>query len=122
MMEQPKEKQVKRMNQALIAAAGIAFLVAVWTAVGDQMKGGTDGRFLILLCLLLAALFVISPLKWAKDNGMFAADDDDASVAIIQEHELEGAHGGSDRENILIWGGLLVLTAIEVGLGYIQRF
>src|SRR5215510_2827856 len=120
MMEQSKDKQVKRMNQGLMAAAGIAFLVAVWTAVSDQMKGGTDDLFLILVCLLLAALFAISPLKWAKDNGMFGAGDEEAGVAIIHEHELEGAHGGSDRENIIVWGGLLTLTAIEVVLAYIQ--
>ena len=31
-----------------------------------------------------------------------------------------GAHGGSNRENIIVWGGLLALTAIEVFLAYIQ--
>jgi cytochrome c oxidase subunit 4 len=31
-----------------------------------------------------------------------------------------GEHGGSNRENVIVWGGLLGLTAIEVFLAYIQ--
>jgi len=31
-----------------------------------------------------------------------------------------GEHGGSNRENVIVWGGLLALTAIEVFLAYIQ--
>ena len=30
------------------------------------------------------------------------------------------AHGGSNRENVIVWGGLLALTAMEVFLAYIQ--
>ena len=113
-----KDKEIKRLNLALLAAAGIALLVAVWTAISDQMRGGTDDLFFILVCLMLAALFAINPLIWAKQNGMFA------STAVEEEpepaYELEEHHGGGNRENIIIWGGLLALTAIEVVLAYIH--
>ena len=118
-MEQSKQdKEIKRMNLALLGAAGIAFLVAVWTAISDQMRGGTDDLFFILVCLLLAALFAISPLMWAKQNGMFAASA--AAEEAEPDYAIEEHHGGSNRENIIVWGGLLVLTGIEVVLAYIH--
>jgi cytochrome c oxidase subunit IV len=113
-----KDKEIKRLNLALLAAAGVAFLVAVWTAISDQMRGGTDDLFLILVCLLLAALFAISPLMWAKQNGLFAAGVDEEEPAPA--HDIEEHHGGANRQNIIIWGGLLGLTAIEVFLAYIH--
>ena len=119
-MEQSNAKgnEIKRTNLALLAAAGVAFLVAVWTAISNQMRGGTDDLFFILICLMLAGLFAINPLIWAKQNGMFAASAEDEEPAPA--HELEEHHGGSNRQNIIIWGGLLVLTAIEVVLAYIH--
>lgn len=113
-----REKEIKRMNMVLLAMAGLAFLVAVWTAVGNQLRGGTDDLFLILVCLLLAALFAISPIMWAKQQGLFAAGDLEEEQATA--HELEEHHGGGNRENIIVWGGLLGLTAIEVVLAYIH--
>lgn len=113
-----KEKEIKRMNMGLLALAGLAFLVAVWTAVSNQLKGGTDDLFLILTCLLLALLFAINPLIWAKQNGLFSAGEDEAEPEPA--HEAEEHHGGGNRENIIIWGGLLALTAIEVALAYIH--
>jgi len=119
-MEQTKDKdkEIKRMNMGLLALAGLAFLVAVWTAVSNQLKGGTDDLFLILVCLLLALLFAINPLIWAKKSGMFDAGGEEEEPAPA--HEIEEHHGGGNRENIIIWGGLLGLTAIEVVLAYIH--
>jgi cytochrome c oxidase subunit 4 len=113
-----REKEIKRMNMVLLAMAGLAFLVAVWTAASNQLRGGTDDLFLILVCLLLAALFAISPIMWAKQQGLFAAGDLEQEPATA--HELEEHHGGSNRVNIIVWGGLLGLTAIEVVLAYIH--
>lgn len=113
-----KDNEIKRLNLLLLAAAGIAFLVAVWTAISNQMRGGTDDLFFILVCLMLAGLFAINPLIWAKQNGMFAAGAEEEEP--VPAHELEEHHGGGNRENIIIWGGLLALTAIEVVLAYIH--
>lgn len=114
-----KGNEIKRLNLVLLGAAGIAFLVAVWTAVSNQMRGGTDDLFFILVCLMLAGLFAINPLIYAKQNGMFAAsaEEDEPMPALESE---EGHHGGSNRENIIIWGGLLALTGVEVVLAYIH--
>ena len=113
-----REKEIKRMNLVLLALAGLAFLVAVWTAVSNQLKGGTDDLFLILVCLLLALLFAINPLIYAKQNGLFSAGADEEEPAPA--HEIEEHHGGGNRENVVIWGGLLGLTAVEVVLAYIH--
>jgi cytochrome c oxidase subunit 4 len=114
-----KEKEIKRLNLMLLAAAAISFLIAVWTAISDQMRAGTDDLFLILVCLLLAVLFGISPLMWAKQQGFFSADAvDEAELAAA--HVADDHHGGSNKENIVIWGGLLGLTAVEVLLAYIH--
>ena len=112
-----KDKEIKRMNLILLGLAGLSFLVAVWTAISNQLKGGTDDLFLILVCLLLALLFAINPLIWAKKAGMFDAGNDEEPAPA---HEIEEHHGGGNRENIIIWGGLLALTAIEVVLAYIH--
>lgn len=113
-----KDKEIKRMNLGLLALAGLAFLVAVWTAISDRLRGGTDDLFLIFVCLLLAALFAISPLMWAKQSGMFAAAAEEEEP--VTAHEIEEHHGGGNRENIIIWGGLLALTGVEVFLAYIH--
>jgi caa(3)-type oxidase subunit IV len=116
-------KEIKLLNLILLALAGIAVLVAVWTVGTDMFRAGTDDLFLVLVCLMLALLFAVPSLLWANANGMLKnpfADEPvpEAGPALADTHHEE--HGGSNRENIMVWGGLLVLTAIEVFLAYIQ--
>jgi cytochrome c oxidase subunit 4 len=121
-MQQTKQKEIKILNLVLLGLAGLSFLVAVLTALDNGLRAGTDDLFLILTCLLLALLFAVPPLMWAKSSGMlsnlFALDDEPEAAA--HAHEAEHAHGGTNRENIIIWGGLLFLTAVEVFLAYIH--
>ena len=123
-MQQTKEKQkeIKILNLILIALAGLSFLVAVMTAISDGFRAGTDDLFLIITCLLLALLFAVPPLLWAKSNGLlhnpFALGDE--AEAPAHEHEAEHAHTDTNRENVIVWGGLLFLTAVEVFLAYIH--
>jgi caa(3)-type oxidase subunit IV len=121
-MQQTKQKEIKILNLILLGLAGLCFLAAVMTAVGNGFRAGTDDIFLILTCLMLALLFAVPPLLWAKSNGMlgdlFAIGDE--AEAPAHELEAEHAHGGSNKENVLIWGGLLGLTAVEVLLAYIH--
>ena len=113
-MEQAKEREPKLLNGILIALAVVAVGVATLTA-GDFLKAGTDDLFLILVCLLLAALFSVNPLIWAYRNGKIFQPLVDQPVE--EDHHGE-AHGGSNRENLIIWGALLALTGIEIYLGY----
>lgn len=121
-MQQTTQKEIKILNLVLMGLAGLCFLAAVYTVISNGFRAGTDDLFLILTCLMLALLFAVPPFLWAKSSGMldnlFALDDEPEAVA--HEHEAEHAHGGTNRENIVIWGGLLLLTAVEVVLAYIH--
>jgi cytochrome c oxidase subunit 4 len=117
-MEQSKEKETTVVNLLLAALAVGTLAVAGWDLATSRLKGGTDDLFLILVCLLLALLFAINPLIWAYSKGWIsnplAAVEDEL---IVDTHEV---HGGSNRENVMIWGVLLGLTGIEVFLAYKQ--
>src|SRR6185295_3383442 len=124
-MEQSKEKEATVVNVLLAALAVGTLAVAGWDLATSRLKGGTDDLFLVLVCLLLALLFAINPLIWAYSNGWisnpFKNVDDEEVVGMEGAHaSVHEAHGGSNRENVVIWGVLLGLTAIEVLLAYIQ--
>jgi caa(3)-type oxidase subunit IV len=117
-MDLSKEKEQKYLNGTLILLALGSLAVAAYTAK-DLLKAGTDDLFLILLCLLMAVLFAVNPLLWAYRNGKIFQPLEDEPVAEHAHDDAHAdAHGGSNRENIIIWVVLLVLTAIEIYLGY----
>jgi cytochrome c oxidase subunit IV len=118
------KKEIKTLNLILLALAGVALLVVVWDVASDTFRAGTDDLFLVLVGLMLALLFAVPALMWAKANGMlknpFADEplpEEGPAVHAVADHE---EHGGSNRQNIMVWGGLLALTAFEVFLAYIQ--
>ena len=120
-MVETKEREIKTLNLILLALAGLSLAVVVWNVVSDGFRAGTDDLFLILVCLLLALLFAVPPLMWARANGMLK--NPFAEEALAEGGEMEAAHdghGASDRQNIIIWVALLALTAIEVLLAYLQ--
>jgi cytochrome c oxidase subunit 4 len=119
-----EKKEIKTLNLILLALAGIAVLVAVWNVASDTFRAGTDDLFLVLVCLMLALLFGLPTLMWAKSNGVlknpFADEplpEEGPSLHAVVDHE---EHSGSNRQNVMVWGGLLALTALEVFLAYIQ--
>lgn len=121
-MVESKLKEIKVWNMVLLGLSALSIVAAVLTVASDGFRAGTDDVFLVLVCLMLALLFAVPPLMWAHANGMLTnpfADDapDDLGAAEIDAHE---GHGGSNRENIIIWGVLLGLTAIEVVLAYVH--
>ena len=117
-VEVKQEKEAKVLNLALLALSGICLLIAAGTGA-RMLKSGTDDLFLILVSLLLALLFAVPPYLWAKKKGLvgqpFSEDLTGAATDAHDEH-----HGGTNKENIIVWGGLLFLTAVEVFLGYYQ--
>ncbi len=114
-----RENEAAILNGVLVALAVGAFGVAAWKIAGDQFRSGTDTLFLAMVCLMLAALFAINPLLYAMEKGWVPNPFQKAAATA----EAEGAHAhahGSDSQNVLIWLGLLALTAIEVFLAYIH--
>jgi cytochrome c oxidase subunit IV len=121
-----KGREIKVLNLVLMGLAGLCVLVALWALVEDGFKAGTDDLFLILTCLMLALLFAAPVFFWARSTGMlhsmFGIDDEPepaAEVAHGVEH-AEHAHAGTNKGNVIVWGGLLGLTAVEVFLAYIR--
>jgi caa(3)-type oxidase subunit IV len=121
-MEETKQKEIKTFNRIMLGMAGLCFLAAVFTLISDGLSGGTDDIFLILTALLLALLFAVPPLMTAKSQGKLTnpfALGEDVDIHVHDE-AAEHAHGGSNKENVIVWGGLLFLTAIEIFLAYIH--
>jgi caa(3)-type oxidase subunit IV len=120
-IEAKQEKEAKILNLALLALSGICVLIAAGTGA-NMLKSGTDDLFLILVCLLLALLFAVPPYIWAKKKGLVGQPYPDEAAPVEAHAEAEDAHhhASTNKENIMIWGGLLLLTAIEVFLGYKQ--
>ncbi len=122
-MVDSKGREALTLNLVLLALAALSLGVAVWDVFSDNFRAGTDDLFLVLVCLMLALLFAVPPLMWAKANGMLKNPFSEAAVEGGAEVEIETVHeehGGSDRQNTIVWGGLLGLTAFEVFLAYIQ--
>ena len=122
-MVQSKPKEIKALNMVLLGLSALSIAAAVLAVASDRFKAGTDDVFLVLVCLMLALLFAVPPLMWAHANGMlknpFADEAVDGGAAMEMEAG-HGEHGGSDRQNTIVWGALLGLTAFEVFLAYMQ--
>ena len=119
-----KEKETHLMNLVLtLLAVGSLFLAGYVLATG-RFKGGTDDLFLVLVCLLAALLFAIVPFMWASENGYIAkfldVGDESEPAAHAEAHADTHEHGITTKQNLIVWGGLLGLTAIEVFLAYIH--
>ena len=69
-MVESKTREIKALNLVLLALAGLSLAVAVWDVASDTFRAGTDDVFLVLVCLMLALLFALPPLMWARANGM----------------------------------------------------
>lgn len=122
-MVESNTKEIKAWNLVLLGLSVLSIGAALMTVASDRFRAGTDDVFLVLVCLMLALLFAAPPLMWARANGMlknpFAEEAVEGGAAMEMEAE-HGEHGGSNREMIIVWGGLLALTAVEVFLAYIQ--
>ncbi|HLG15604.1 MAG TPA: cytochrome C oxidase subunit IV family protein [Blastocatellia bacterium] len=120
-MEQPKSKEVTRLNLLLATLAVGTLAVAVWTLITDMFKAGVDDLFLVLTCLLLSLVFGINPLIWAYNNGWLRnpfKESEEEPAGNLEAAHMEEAHGGSNTQNAVVWGVLLGLTALEVFLAY----
>ncbi|MEW6129087.1 MAG: cytochrome C oxidase subunit IV family protein [Acidobacteriota bacterium] len=113
--QEKQERESKILNLVLLGLSGICVVIAAATGA-NMLRSGTDDLFLILVSLLLALLFAVPPYLWAKKKGLVAQPFPEDITPVEDAHDDH--HGGSNRENIFIWGGLLLLTGIEVVLGY----
>jgi cytochrome c oxidase subunit 4 len=115
-MEEMKSKEMLTMN-GLLALLSVGCLGIVgWSVLNEGIRSGVDSLFMIVVFLMLALLFAINPMIYAFQRGWVTnpfVEDEGTVIAEVDEH-----HGGSNRENIVIWVALLALTAAEVYLAY----
>jgi cytochrome c oxidase subunit 4 len=124
-----KEKETHLLNLVLALLAVGSLLLAGYVLATGQFKGGTDDVFLVLVCLLAALLFAIVPFMWAYEQGYITrfldvGDEGETATAHAAahaaDHDSAHEHGITNKQNLVVWGGLLALTAVEVFLAYIQ--
>ena len=80
-----------------------------------------DSLFFTLVSLTLAGIFLVIPLYWAYETGMlrdFFAAEDETTLAAVDSAPVH--FEGTTKLFLSILVYLLVLTAIEVALAYVQ--
>ncbi|HEY0101778.1 MAG TPA: cytochrome C oxidase subunit IV family protein [Pyrinomonadaceae bacterium] len=80
-----------------------------------------DSLFFTLVSLTLAGIFLAIPLYWAYETGMlrdFFAAEDETTLAAVDAAPVH--FEGTTKLFLSILVYLLVLTAIEVALAYVQ--
>ena len=120
------------LNAVLTLAALAALAVAVFNVfTGQIFSTGIDGLFMTLVCLMLALILAINPLLTLYKSGALQALRGQSKAVtagvpnglyIVQPEEdaAHGHEGASTRQNLIIWGWLLLITGIEVFLGYLH--
>ena len=124
--QQHGQKRETTILNVICALAVVGFLAfAGYSAVSSGAFFTTDNLFLIVVCLLFALVFAISPFVWLVQTGRitlpFTKNAAAASAAAEEEEvfEVEEVHfAGSNKLFGIVWGGLLALTLIEIILAY----
>jgi cytochrome c oxidase subunit IV len=106
------EKENLLLNALCGLLALISVAVAVWMPISSGLN--VDNLFMIVLCLSLAAVFAINPLLTLVSGGAFKE-----IMASMKSTEAV-APAGSHKTYYLIWGGLLVITIVEILLIFPQ--
>ncbi len=104
-------KQDMILNAICLLLAGLFFIFAVLnlTRAGNFLT--IDSLFITATMLLMAGVFMIHPALWAREQGLFKAEDEDVPAADLHFE-------GTTKLFFAVLAGLLVLTLVEVLLAY----
>ncbi|HEX8071000.1 MAG TPA: cytochrome C oxidase subunit IV family protein [Pyrinomonadaceae bacterium] len=109
------QKQEVILNAVCLLAAAIFFLLALSNLRWAGNFLTIDSLFMTVVCLALAAVFMINPALWARERGLFAVEDAPAgSGAAAEDLHFEG----TTKLFLAVLGALLGLTLVEVLLAY----
>lgn len=122
------KKEAKVLNIICVAAAMILVGFAAFNAVSGGSFLSTDNLFLTSVCLVLALMFAVNPLitlhaagklPWPfKKAGVATAEGGATDSSSTIEHIEEVHFAGTNRLFMFVWLWLIVLTLIEIFLGY----
>lgn len=120
-----EKKQQSMLNLICLIAAGLFLVLVAYNLFAAGAVISTDGLFFTVVPLVLALAFLAVPgmEMWEKRKQAKAAEGaGETAVAAPHAHEpVEEIHfAGSNRLFLSIWMWLLLLTGLEVLLGYIN--
>jgi cytochrome c oxidase subunit 4 len=111
-----REETILNVICLVLAIAFLGFAVANIFWAGDLLT--IDSLFILAVFLMLAGLFLISPVMWARSRGMFGLGRAKEEEEIVDATPVH--FEGSVKLFLSILGWLLGLTLIEVFLAYIH--
>ena len=123
--QQNGQKRETTILNVICAVAVVGFFAfAGYSAVSSGSFFTTDNLFLIVVCLLFALVFAISPFVWLVQTGRITLPFTKNAAATAEEAEetepIEVVHfAGSNKVFSYVWLVLLALTLIEIGLAYV---
>ena len=126
-------KREATVLNVICAVAALGFVVfAAFNAISSGDFLTTDNLFLTAVCLLFALVFAVTPVVWLIQSGklpipfmkkataespspqLLSGESAAADAGIVEEVHF----AGSTRVFMIVWGGLLALTLIEIILAY----
>ena len=121
-----EKRQQSRLTMICLIAAALFLALVAYNLFAAGAIISTDGLFFTVVPLLLALVFLVVPaldMLAKRREAREAAATEGADVAHAESHaepEEEIHFAGSNRLFSMVWVWLLVLTAGEVFLGYIN--
>jgi cytochrome c oxidase subunit 4 len=119
------KKEAKVLNIICVASAIVLVGFAAFNAISGGSFLSTDNLFLTTVCLVLALMFAVNPLVTLHAAGKLPWPFNKAGVATAEggdsatiEHHEEVHFSGTNRLFMFVWLWLIVLTLIEIFLGY----
>ena len=126
--ELPTEREQSLLNLICLIGAGLFLVLVAYNLFDAGSIISTDGLFFTVVPLVLGLSLLAVPamdfLAKRKEAKLAAASGDTSKVLVTAPHEepeiIEEHFAGSNRLFLSVWGWLLLLTALEVFLGYIH--
>jgi cytochrome c oxidase subunit 4 len=128
--ELPEQREQSVLNLICLIGAGLFLALVAYNLFEAGSIISTDGLFFTVVPLVLGLSLLAVPamdfLAKRKEAKLAAAASECAAVAslevdeIIAPEETQEHFAGSNRLFLSVWAWLLLLTAVEVFLGYIH--
>jgi cytochrome c oxidase subunit 4 len=115
-----KEDMLLNLVCFALAIGFIAFAIANFSMAGKFLS--IDSLFITAVSLMMAAIFLISPLSWLHAHGLLKSPfGGEAEAAAAPAVDLLPVHfEGTTRLFLSVLGWLLGITLIEVLLAYLH--
>src|SRR2546425_12259475 len=128
--ELPEQREESLLNLICMIGVGLFLALVAYNLFAASSIISTDGLFFTVVPLVLGLSLLAVPatdfLAKRKEAKLAAAASQGTAVAspevvdIIAPEETHEQFAGSNRLFLSVWGWLLLLTGVEVFLGYIH--